>query len=134
MCCERGPPGPGKGSAMKLKGYVGQGKGYDSATRVWSDDLKDLLGYIPYKGTLNVAIRPVLDEAEVLSNYRVSEPFKDFVCLEGELEGVKVHLCYSRRRKAPEIATFYVISEIKLRDKLDLKDKDKVDIEILATK
>lgn len=118
---------------MKLKGYVGQGKGYDSATRVWSDDLKDVLGYVPYQGTLNVAIRPVLDEAEILARYRVTEPFKDFICLEGELEGVKVHLCYSRRRKAAEIGTFYVISDIKLRDELNLNDKDKVEIEILES-
>ena len=115
---------------MRLKAYVGQGKGYDSATRLWGEHLKDIFGYVPFQGTLNVAIRPTLDEAELLAAYPVIEPFKDFICVAGEMQGVKVHFCYSRRRKTEEIGTFYVISELQLRDALGLTDKAQVEIEL----
>lgn len=115
---------------MKLNGWVGKGKGYDSETRVWTDNLKDVLGYTPFQGTLNISVRPILSEQELLSKCLTVEPFSDFVCVEGQLNGVRAHFCYSRYRDGKDISTFYVISELKLREHFDLSDKDKVKVEI----
>ena len=115
---------------MELKGYVGKGKGYDSNKREWHEGLEQLLGYSPFKGTLNVAIVPNLTVDEFSDGTSVITPFKDFVCLEGEIEGVRAHMCYSLGRKSEKINTFYVISSVKLRDKLKLEDRDKVKIKI----
>ena len=115
---------------MELFGYVGKGKGYDGGERNWGDNPEKIFGYPPFKGTLNIAIRPTLSEEYVLSNCNVITPFKDFVCLEGKINGIKTHMCYSKKRKEHIISTFYVISEIKLRDEFGFKDKDKIKIEL----
>ena len=115
---------------MKLTGWVGPGKGYDSGTREWTDEVEKVLGYTPFRGTLNISIRPKLVEEEVLAQYQTTVPFRDFVCLEGEINGVRAHFCYSRHRANKDISTFYVISPHKLREHLNLNDKDKVQVEI----
>jgi CTP-dependent riboflavin kinase len=110
---------------MKLTGKVGDGRGYDK-TRIWNESLNKVFGYKPFEGTLNIHVRPNLKEKELLDNYKIVRPFEDFVCIEGKLENVKSHFCYSTRRKNEKISTFYVISESKLRDHLNLKNKDSV--------
>lgn len=113
-------------------GYVGSGRKYDSEKRVWENNLVNVLGYEPFKGTLNIAIRPKLTEDE-LKEYLVPSPTSDFVCVLGTVNGKLCHLCYSNKKadKNNEVSTMYVISDVKLRDKLKLKDKDKVDVRIL---
>ena len=106
---------------MKFLGKIGDGKGYDS-TRVWDESLTEVFGYKPFEGTLNIYVRPSLDEKELLETYDVVNPFPDFVCVEGIFGNVKSHFCYSKKRKHEEVSTFYVISEFKLRDKLNLKN------------
>ena len=116
-------------NTIKLTGYVGKGKGYDSS-RQWPDHLTEVFGYKPFEGTLNIAIRPKLTEPDV-KDKDVVKPFNDFVCFSGTINNVPAHFCYSLKRKdLNEINTFYVISEHKLRDKLNLKDKDTVIVEI----
>ena len=115
---------------MKLTGWVGPGKGYDSETREWTDGVEQVLGYPPFRGTLNISVRPKLNEEEMLAQFPVIEPFADFICLEGEINGVRAHFCYSRFRENKEISTFYVISQYKLREHLNLNDKDKVQVDI----
>ena len=114
---------------IKLTGYVGKGKGYDSS-RLWPENLNNILGYEPFQGTLNVAIRPILKEEEV-KDLKAVQPFKDFVCFYGTINKVNAHFCYSLKRKnLDEINTFYVISDRKLREALNVNDKDTVSIEI----
>ncbi len=115
-----------------FKGFVGSGRKYDSEKRIWEDHVKDILGYEPYKGTLNIAVRPKLTEQE-LNEYVVPSPFKDFVCVLGTVNDKLCHLCYSNKKadKNNEVSTFYVISDVQLRDTLNIQDKDKVDVRIL---
>lgn len=115
-----------------FKGYVGSGRKYDSEQRVWNNNLINVLGYEPFKGTLNIAIRPKLTEDE-LKEYLVPSPCSDFTCVLGTVKGKLCHLCYSNKKADlnNEVSTFYVISDVKLRDELNIKDKDKVDVRIL---
>ena len=110
----------------ELNAWVGSGKKYDSEKRVWTGS-EEHFGFVPYPGTLNVAIRPVLG----VSDKDVTiQPFEDFVCYEGRYNGELIWLCYSKYRNTDDISTFYVVSEHRLRDKYDLQDKQKIKIRI----
>ena len=114
---------------MKFKGYVGDGRKYDSEVREWGEELKDVFGFTPFKGTLNVAIIPRIEnEKEFIADKNVIKPFKDFSCLKGELNGVKSYFCYSHKRESEIINTFYVISDVHLRSELGLENKYWVNI------
>ena len=114
---------------MEFKGYIGDGKKYDSEVREWEEHLKDLFGFKPFKGTLNVSVFPRIEnEKEFIENKSVIKPFKDFSCLEGELNGIKSYFCYSNIRGHKEINTFYVISDVHLRSELGFKNKNWVNI------
>ena len=116
---------------MIFQGYIGDGRKFDSQERVWGDELKELFGFTPFKGTLNIAIRPIIEnEYNFISGKNVIKPFEDFSCVEGEFNNVKCYFCYSNKRKHSYISTFYVISDVHLRSKFDLKKKDWININI----
>jgi CTP-dependent riboflavin kinase len=119
---------------MRFRGKVGDGKKYDSQTRVWEEELVNVFGYKPFQGTLNIYVRPNLNEEELLKNYDVINPFPDFVCVEGSIKDTQAHFCYSKKRKHQVISTFYVISEFKLRDKLSVKNGNWVEFTLKKKK
>ena len=114
---------------MEFKGYIGDGRKYDSEVREWEENLKDVFGFIPFKGTLNVSIFPRIEnEKQFIADKNVIKPFEDFSCLEGELNGIRSYFCYSNKRGHKNISTFYVISDVHLRSELGLKNKNWVNI------
>ena len=115
---------------MKFDGFVGEGKKYDSEVREWNEELKDLFGFTPFEGTLNIAIRPIINEEKLLFNKNVITPFEDFNCLEGQINGYNAYFCYSKKRNHKDISTFYVISDVHLRSKLELENRKRVEIRI----
>ena len=114
---------------MKFMGKIGPGRRYDSS-RIWDEGLIDVFGYKPFEGTLNIYVRPNLKEDDVLKKFNLINPFKDFICIEGSVNGVKSYFCYSKNRKHKNISTFYVVSEFKLREKFNFKDAQWIDIEL----
>ena len=115
---------------MKLIGYVGPGRGFDSGERVWPKDLPSKLGFTPFKGTLNVAIRPVVSLASLRGIGEEIDVFDDMCGFRGFFEGLPVVFCYSKKRAEHRISTLYVIAACKLRDVKDLEDGRPVQIVI----
>ena len=116
-----------------IRGRVGSGKKYDSEKRKWDEQTTSILGYEPFQGTLNVGMSPKLNFKEV-SRFKSVKPFKDFVAIQSIIENeIQAHCCYSIHRKAKQvISTFYIISNVKIRDKLNLSDGDLITIKLLV--
>jgi CTP-dependent riboflavin kinase len=111
---------------MNLIGYVGSGKGYDGR-RDWGPGLESILGFRPFPGTLNVAVKPIIADFED----RTIKVFDSFLCIKGTLNDKECLLCYSTFRKdLSVITTLYVIADCSLREMFDLKDKDKVTLRL----
>lgn len=113
-------------SWLTFEGWTGEGKKYDSEKRDWTGSEK-IFGYPPFKGTLNVAIRPALVGSEAGP---AIAPFKDFRCYEGTINGIEAWMCKSIYNSTPT-TTLYVISKKRLRDSIT---ETKVQIKIKRRK
>ena len=107
----------------RCRGTVKSGAGFDSK-KDWSE-VFGVLDYTAYPGTLNVAITPYIPLSKILIedlpkayNFRV---------VPGTINGINCHIGFKTTQST--IKHLFVIAEIKLRDKLGLKDNDDVDIE-----
>jgi len=115
---------------MNLTGFIGSGKGYDRG-RVWGPELESVLGFKPFPGTLNVAVKPIVADFED----RTIKVFDSFLGIKGTLNDKECLFCYSTRRKDLSIInTFYVIADCSLRVLFSLKDKDKVSLRLFLNK
>lgn len=111
---------------MNLTGFVGSGKGYDGRRDQWLE-LESVLGFKPFPGTLNVAVKPLEPNFED----QTIKVFDSFLGIKGTLNDKECFFCYSTLRKDPSIInTFYVIADCSLRELFGLKDKDKVSLRL----
>jgi len=111
---------------MNLTGFVGSGKGYDGR-RDWGPELESVLGFKPFPGTLNVAVKSLIADFED----QTLELFDSFLGIKGTLNDKECLFCYSTLRKDLSIInTFYVIADCSLREMFGLKDKDKVSLRL----
>jgi len=115
---------------MNLTGFVGSGKGYDGRRSNWPE-LESVLGFKPFPGTLNVAVKPLEPNFED----RTIKVFDSFLGVKGTINDKECLFCYSTRRKDLSIInTFYVITDCSLRVLFGLKDKDKVSLRLFLDK
>ena len=115
-----------KGDKMTYKGFIKTGHGYDSKRENW-DEVKDLFGGLMFNGTLNVKLyeEVKLDSVdydfEVFDFFRVKKGVLKFNNVEKE-----VYVCF--KFNIPVFPTFFIVSDVKLRDELKLEDGDTVEV------
>ena len=119
----------------KVISGLGEGK-YYTEQKGYSKQFKDKLGFNPHPGTLNVEIDNIeKNKLRLIKNYGGSliEGFKtkdrtfgDVVCFEAKINGSKGAIVLPKRSHYSNILEF--ISQYYLRDKLNLKDGDEVNI------
>jgi len=105
--------------SFHCSGKVRSGCGIDSG-RDWSD-VESVLGYRAYPGTLNIKLTkrlPILKGNLIYDNF--------FECVPANVGGVDCHIC--GKYKLTNRRIVFVVAPIKLRDALNLKDGDDVEV------
>lgn len=90
-----------------------------------NDSKRDWTGYFnyePYPGTVNILLDEPSPEIEAGPGYDV------FVCRPAKLNGIDGHIC-GRRSLTRQVILFFV-SPVNVRKTLDIKDGDRVNIEL----
>jgi len=117
--------------------FTGTGKGkYFMSQQGYKKQFEKALGFIPFKGTLNIKVNPN-DTKDFLKN---KEPIliKGFKSLENDFGGLKCYKIKIKNIKAAIIIpdrthydkeTLELISKENIRKSLGLNDKDIIDLE-----
>lgn len=116
---------------------LGEGR-YYTEQNGYRDQFKEKLGFIPYPGTLNVKIEYIEknklrllknNSAIIIDEFKTeNRTFGKVRCFYAEIEGIKGAIVLPFRSHYSNILEF--ISPVYLREKLDLKDGDTVNIVI----
>ena len=126
------------GSAIKgrVESGMGEGRYYLSRSR-YADQIKEMFGFEPYPGTLNIRLdaremaryRGFAERARTIEGF-VSEgrTFGDVSALPAEIEGIKCVLLSPKRSHYSD--TVEVAAPVRLRDALKLRDGDEIEIKI----
>ncbi|MFB6115381.1 MAG: DUF120 domain-containing protein [Candidatus Nanohalobium sp.] len=124
---------------MKLEGKVISGKGEAQkflSMKPYEDKIEEKAGFRPFPGTLNLKVTPEkLEEFKQRKEARKIEGFEyegdDYGGLElyeAEIEGLEVALLdIERADHGEDVAE--VVAPVKLREKLDIVDGDRVEID-----
>jgi len=111
---------------MIYKGFVKKGMGIDGKRDNW-DEVKDLFDFEPYNGTLNESLNRKIKPENLNYNFKI---FNKFKIIRGILKSndkeKKVYVGY--KEDFSKIIMFFIISDVKLRDELKLKDGDSVEV------
>lgn len=107
------------------EGIVKSGYGYDQK-RNWNM-AKKIFQFNPFFGSLNILIKGkiILTKTQKRIN-----PFEDWSCIAGKINEEDVWFCFDSKKERTELQSVFVVSQYKLRDKLNLKDGDRVNIKI----
>lgn len=121
----------------KVVSGLGEGRYYTEQNR-YIEQFKDKLGFVPFPGTLNVEIEFVeRNKLRLLKNRKAIEieefktenrTFGGVRCFRANINGVEGAIVLPLRSHYSNVLE--LISEIYLRDELDLKDGDSVLVEI----
>ncbi|MDW8002229.1 MAG: DUF120 domain-containing protein [Deltaproteobacteria bacterium] len=127
---------------VKVKGRIfsGIGKGKDFVKIDWVEEgIERLVGIRPYPGTLNLRVDE--DDFHLLMEMRpygffLESPNPQFcsaILLKGEIEGYQCALVFPQEDVWVHKNTLEVVSSIKLKDRLGLKDGDEIELEVTRT-
>lgn len=131
------------GINLRISGEVGSGMGegrYYMQIPGYAEQFQKMLGFLPYPGTLNLRLKTDedmkmrhrllemkgIDIEGFKHNDRVLGSVKCFMI---EIEGIKGAIVIPARTHHT-IATLEIISPLKIREKLDLKDGDIVTVKV----
>ncbi|MCK9152344.1 CTP-dependent riboflavin kinase [Methanobacterium alcaliphilum] len=124
---------------MKINGLItsGSGKGeYFMSQDIYTSQFKDKLGFIPFKGTLNILIeKEDLDKIHSIKNknsevIKGSKGFGNVLLVEANLQdNVKGAIIFPAKTTHPEEFLEFVAAE-GLRKSLHLRDGDSVTLNI----
>jgi CTP-dependent riboflavin kinase len=102
-------------------GKVKPGVGKDSKRGTW-EFTEELLGYIPYPGTLNV----FLDSPATFWK-GAALLFDEFLCVEGTINDVPCNVCIKKNRLKSRMV--FVVAPFNLRDMFGLVSNSTVELE-----
>ena len=111
---------------MTLTGSVRKGYGIDSERTNWSET-SNFFGFTPYNGTLNIhldekiSISKLNYEFEIFDRFRVTKGL-----LKHKNKEIEVWVGY--KYNMGSMMSLFLISEHRLRDELQLKTGDKVEV------
>lgn len=121
----------------KVVSGIGEGRYYTEQSG-YVKQFKEKLGFVPYPGTLNVEIEYAdINKLRLLKNCKAIEieefktkdrSFGKVICFHAEINGLPGAIVLPARSHYSNILEF--ISEHYLREKLNLKDNDNVDVVI----
>ena len=130
---------------VRFKGKVisGMGEGkYYTAQQGYVDQFQEKLGFTPYPGTLNVEIQPIeRNKLRLLKNYggisvesftTDNRTFGKVQCFHATIKGVQAAIVLPVRSHYSTIME--LISPVYLRERLQLKDEDEVEIIVTLEK
>ncbi|MCX7858031.1 MAG: DUF120 domain-containing protein [Deltaproteobacteria bacterium] len=127
---------------VKVKGvlFSGLGRGRSFIEIGWvSEGIKNLVGFTPYPGTLNLKISQTDFEflmhmsREGLTLRSPSAEFCNAVLLKGKIKNIPCALIFPEETVWVHENTLEVIASLKLREKLGLSEGDEVEVEILRS-
>ena len=111
---------------MKFTGRVTNGKGIDSKRKDW-DIVKDYFGNKIFKGTLNVKLNKRFETKKLSCEFKIFDWF-------GVTKGLFIYKNVTKQVyigynfNSNYVFTFFIISDVKLRDELKLEDGDTVEV------
>ncbi|MEM0140073.1 MAG: DUF120 domain-containing protein [Ferroplasma sp.] len=120
-----------------VTGGMGEGKYYISQ-QPYMDQFKSKMGIVPYPGTLNIKIKPELEN--VLRRIRSASgihidgfsnnerTFGGVKCFKGKIDGISAFLIFPERSSYTDIVE--IISEYFLREKMRLSNGDELSIHV----
>ncbi len=129
------------GEDPSIKGTVESGLGeggYYLSRKEYVLQIEELLGFTPYPGTLNIRLEPVqmaryrhfLSGAVLIKGF-VSEgrTFGDVVAVRAEIGGMRCAAITPKRSHYSDVIE--IIAPVKLRDALNLRDGDEVEMRVV---
>lgn len=110
---------------IKVKGRVKSGGKYDSKHLNW-EKAKEVLGYEPFPGTLNVLMKEKIPQNSIVSNkvlfhYRVYP---------AKIKDINCHIGITGKRTLSNASGFVIIAPVNLRKNINLKDEDIIEVKI----
>ncbi|ADP77146.1 CTP-dependent riboflavin kinase [Methanothermus fervidus DSM 2088] len=121
---------------MKIKGKVVSGCGegsYYMSQKIYLSQFKKKLGFTPFKGTLNIKVDnsvAVEDIKKKCKKIKGEGKFGDVLYIEAKLNDIDGAIIFPLKTKHDNSIIEY-IAPVKVREKLGLKDGDKVCIKVL---